>query len=228
MQTYADPKFASDGYEVRGKNRFRVLCIGFRGLKFTVLSLGAYEVREKNKENFLEGAGVATRYLEVATNFFQTHGLYPGRVDVIFRQWFKSDTVPVKRMVADHLGNILQVLQNLRVHGDRVGESIECNESSAAYVSTYCDTNVSAMPFVSKEPCGEHYPEPFELNGRFVVHICPSTWKQDVIFHAGNLVHESSHHFGTVDFAYGMTGCMALDQNKALSNADTWPGNTIL
>lgn len=194
LQTYADPKFASNGYEVR----------------------------EKNKENFLEGAGVATRYLEVATNFFQTHGLYPGRMDVIFRQWFKSDTVPVKRMVADHLGNILQVLQNLRVHGDRVGESIECNESSAAYVSTYCDTNVSAMPFVSEEPCGEHYPEPFELNGRFVVHICPSTWKQDVIFHAGNLVHESSHHFGTVDFAYGMTGCMALDQNKALSNADTY------
>ncbi|CAE7634024.1 unnamed protein product [Symbiodinium sp. CCMP2592] len=194
LQTYADPKFASDGYEVR----------------------------EKNKENFLEGAGVATKYLEVATNFFQSHGLFPGRVDVIFRQWFKSDTVPVKRMVADHLGNILEVLQNLRVHGDSIGESIECNESSAAYVSTYCDFNVSALPSVSEDPCGERYPKPFEVAGRYVVHVCPPTWKQNVIFHAGNLVHESSHHFGTVDFAYGMTGCMALDQSKALSNADTY------
>jgi len=58
---------------------------------------------------------------------------------------------------------------------------------------------------------------------RFVVNICPDWfWEFPEDHMTGTIVHECSHHFGTVDNAYGEKKCLKLDHDKARQNADTY------
>lgn len=178
---------------------------------------GGYARRSGLQEDFLKGVAFAIKYLEVAIDFFSSHGLRPHRVDVLFKKWFKSASASVKAMVVNHLKNIRKVLQNLRVERDNMGG--DCETSTLAFVR-----NVCGYSGIRQASCGQRWPIEFpsQPQGRFVVHMCPAAWSQDVIFHAGNMIHEASHHFGSKDSAYGMRNCMALDHLEAVSNADTY------
>eukprot|EP00440_Ansanella_granifera_P007266 gb/GFBE01007871.1/.p1 GENE.gb/GFBE01007871.1/~~gb/GFBE01007871.1/.p1 ORF type:complete len:593 (+),score=99.79 gb/GFBE01007871.1/:1-1779(+) len=66
------------------------------------------------------------------------------------------------------------------------------------------------------------------LTGRFVIHVCELLWdltKGDSKQLTGTLVHEATHHYGTVDTCYGRVSCKRLAQSQpeeALNTADNY------
>lgn len=62
-------------------------------------------------------------------------------------------------------------------------------------------------------------------DGRYVIHICDHFWTGNLSEAArvGTIVHESSHHFGTVDKGYcDKIDCLKLSPDDARNNADSY------
>jgi len=82
-----------------------------------------------------------------------------------------------------------------------------------------------ALAYVAKLATGQMEMD----NGRYVIHVCPSFWGEqflgDPTYRYGTIVHEASHHWGTIDFMYGLHGSMLLARltpSEAEMNADTF------
>merc|ERR1712205_170773 len=61
---------------------------------------------------------------------------------------------------------------------------------------------------------------------RYVINICESFWGkgQSSNDRTGTMIHEVTHHFGTVDHAYSKKDCKKLRFREAQNNADTFTG----
>jgi len=94
-------------------------------------------------------------------------------------------------------------------------QTAEAVGGSMAYVDSFVGCGVN-----SAHDCGEK-----SKSGRFIINICEFYWHNLVqaSSRVGTLVHESSHHFGTIDEGYcDQIDCLTLSSRKARNNADTY------
>eukprot|EP00931_Biecheleriopsis_adriatica_P102841 TRINITY_DN77752_c0_g1_i1.p1 TRINITY_DN77752_c0_g1~~TRINITY_DN77752_c0_g1_i1.p1 ORF type:complete len:1031 (-),score=232.00 TRINITY_DN77752_c0_g1_i1:3-3095(-) len=128
-----------------------------------------------------------------------------GRPEVI-KKWLmvsdkevKTSTKATKKKLTDMVAALGQI------HFQK-GESRHCSRGTFAYVY---------LPYKK----GDHY----------IINICDHFWEVSDDERISTLVHEASHHFGTIDVtgkdgkkAYGEEKCLKLDPSQAKSNADTY------
>eukprot|EP00928_Gymnodinium_smaydae_P031542 TRINITY_DN23121_c0_g2_i1.p1 TRINITY_DN23121_c0_g2~~TRINITY_DN23121_c0_g2_i1.p1 ORF type:complete len:429 (+),score=46.07 TRINITY_DN23121_c0_g2_i1:65-1288(+) len=116
-----------------------------------------------------------------------------------------------------HLTLMLDLFTSLFVRkGFLQGDGGECEPALRvmAYVHNVAPCEVD--DFVN---CGE------QEDGRFVMYFCESYWGEGTFdaYRVNIMIHESSHHFGTQDYAYCWDiDCFSLSTYHARNNADTY------
>jgi len=137
------------------------------------------------------------------------------------KKWFRMDKASAEDIDAQvaearsHLTRMQVALSKLYLKKGQPkssgGTCITGEEGTLAYVVTNGGCTVQ-----SGRDCGE------KSGPYYVVNICEHFWQFSNDIMVGTLVHESSHHFGTKDYAYGEKDCLKLSSKKARANADTY------
>jgi len=107
---------------------------------------------------------------------------------------------------------MLSALMNLRlITGIPQEEGGQCDPDGMAYVNKMDDCTVD-----SNQDCGQ------KVDGKYAIYLCESYWDLSEREQVATLVHESSHHFGTLDLGYSEEECLQLPHSSARQNAESY------
>ncbi|KAI1434410.1 Deuterolysin metalloprotease family-domain-containing protein [Xylaria sp. CBS 124048] len=120
-----------------------------------------------------------------------------------FTTWFKSTSV------ADKVEGIYTRITGVQ----RTSPTISCSDTYS-----YCGDGTALLYTIPSE----NYIVPCPNNGFWRFPELASTCADDDYDRAGSILHEISHLYGTLDYAYGQAAAMNLSADQAAANADTY------
>lgn len=141
------------------------------------------------------------------------------------RKWFIMETATPEEIdaqvhtVRGTLTKMLRLMSYISIQKGPECDDAKVFQAGVAYTAAYVQ-QFGESPLQVGEECGER-----DVAGRYIVNVCEFFWGYfyDEGMRVGTLVHETSHHFGTVDKGYcDAMDCLSLSPDSARSNADTY------
>lgn len=175
------------------------------------LIFGGPESAPERHRQYAEYVMKASAWISLALRRLRTGRPYLEKWFVLDDDWqVRAQEKEARR----HLTRILQLTSNIMIKEETPEEPCT-GKGVIAYVYRLNHCRVQSL-----YDCGQR-----DSTGRYVVNVCELFW---VSWHTpeervGTLLHEASHHFGTVDVAYCTDeDCLSLRPTQARSNADSY------